>query len=45
MKHLTRVSVGKAADDSTIDVTAILQLVFNFIIDLLDVLGKGSTTA
>jgi len=44
MKHLTRVSVAKAADDFTIDVTAILQLVFNFIIDLLELTGKDQTS-
>ena len=43
MKHLMRVSVAKAADP-TIDVTAILQLVFNFIIDLLELTGKGQTS-
>ena len=43
MKHLTRVSVAKAADKVTIDVGAILSLVFAFVIDLLELTGKSST--
>ena len=43
MKHLTRVSVAKADDDFTIDVSAILELIFAFIIDLLGLTGKGDT--
>ena len=43
MKHLTRVSVAKAVD-FTIDVEAILARIFAFILDMLELTGKGSTT-
>jgi len=44
MKHLTRVSVAKAADNVTIDVEAILARIFAFILDILELTGKGATT-
>ena len=44
MKHLTRVSVAKAADDNTVDVQALLSLVFQFVLDMVNLI-KGTTPA
>ncbi len=41
MKHLSRVTVGKANTDTGPDVAAILSAIFTFVLDVLDIKGKG----
>ena len=42
MKHLSRVTVGKASTDNGPDVGAILAAIFAFVLDLLEIKGKGT---
>jgi len=42
MKHLGRVTVGKAATDNGPDLAAILAAIFAFILDILKIKGKGT---
>ena len=42
MKHLSRVTVGKAATDNGPDVAAVLAAIFAFVLDILEIKGKGA---
>ena len=42
MKHLGRVTVGKAAMDNGPDLAAILSAIFAFVLDIMEIKGKGA---
>ena len=45
MKHLSRITVAKATTSGESDVQGILSEIFAFVLDVIDVKGKGSQTA
>ncbi len=44
MKHLSRVTVVKAATDNSSDADAILSRIFAFVLDVIDAKGKRASS-
>ncbi len=42
MKHLKTVTAAKAASNHTEDINAVLDRIFGFVLDLVDIKGKSA---